>query len=122
MLPDGVRFDKATSLNLLPSDESGDDDPSLILVNYDEDDENDNAPDPNEIPDLSPSGPQVWSLPSGKYVEDIFAANVTKNSKAYRQKKKLTPIEKATLRYGASKIIDLSAHMRAWFSPTDRHL
>ncbi|CAG8838486.1 32271_t:CDS:2, partial [Gigaspora margarita] len=78
MLPDGTRFDKATSLNLLPSDESG---PSLILVNDDEDDENDNVPDPNEIPDLSPSGPQVWSLPSGKYVEDIFAANafMTKN-------------------------------------------
>ncbi|CAG8837974.1 4231_t:CDS:2, partial [Gigaspora margarita] len=150
MLPDGTRFDKATPLNLIPSDESGDDDPPLISVNDDEDDENDNVPDPNEIPDLSPSDPsklilvnddeddenvpdpneipdlspsdpQVWSLPSGKSVEDIFATNVTENSKAYKQKKRLTPIQKATLRYGASKIIDLSAHMRAWFSPTDRH-
>ncbi|CAG8535982.1 28342_t:CDS:2 [Racocetra persica] len=113
-------LDAETSLNLIPSDESGDDDPSLTLVNDDEDDENDNVPDPNEIPDLSPSNLQGWSLPSGRSVEDIFAMNVSINSKAYRQKKKQTSIEKATLRYSASKIIDLSAHMRAWFSPTDR--
>ncbi|CAG8438799.1 7487_t:CDS:2 [Scutellospora calospora] len=124
MLPDGTRFDKATPLNLIPSDESEDesvdDNPSLIFVNDDEDDENDNVPDPNEIPDLFPN-PQMWSLPSGKSVEDIFAMNVSKYSKAYKQKKRLTSIEKATLRYGASKIIDLSAHMRAWFLLPDRH-
>jgi hypothetical protein len=28
-------------------------------------------------------------------------------------------MEKATLRYGMSKVIDLSAHMRAWFTDID---
>ncbi|CAG8784145.1 5710_t:CDS:2, partial [Dentiscutata erythropus] len=53
MLPDSTRFDKANPLNLIPSDESGDEDPLF-------DDTNDNVPDPNEIPDLSPSNPQMW--------------------------------------------------------------
>ena len=36
--------------------------------------------------------------------------NVKKN------KKKLTAEEKATLKYGVSRLIDLSTHMRVWFS------
>ena len=63
-------------------------------------------------------------MPSGQSIEDIFATNVSKNSKTFKekieQKKKPTSIEKAILRYGASRIIDLSAHMRAWFSSIDR--
>ncbi|RIB09979.1 hypothetical protein C2G38_2207389 [Gigaspora rosea] len=57
----------------------------------------------------------------GKSIKDIFTTNVSKNSKAYRQKKKLISIEKATLRYGASKIINLFAYMKAWFSPINRY-
>ncbi|CAG8463461.1 14420_t:CDS:2, partial [Racocetra fulgida] len=33
---------------------------------------------------------------------------------------KLTAEEKATLRYGVSRVIDLSAHMRVWFTETER--
>lgn len=118
VLSDGTKIEKPTSLNLTPSDESEDDDLSTS-ANDDEDDEKDDVPDP-EILNFSSSNSRKWSLPSGKFVEDIFITNVSKNSKKYKQKKKSTTIEKAILRYGASRIIDLSAHMRAWFSPTDR--
>ena len=33
-----------------------------------------------------------------------------------RNKKKLTPMDKAILRYGASKLIDLSSKMNEWFT------
>jgi hypothetical protein len=35
-------------------------------------------------------------------------------------KKKLTAEEKATLRHGVSRIIDLSAHIHIWFTETER--
>uniref|UniRef100_U9UNZ4 Uncharacterized protein n=1 Tax=Rhizophagus irregularis (strain DAOM 181602 / DAOM 197198 / MUCL 43194) TaxID=747089 RepID=U9UNZ4_RHIID len=42
------------------------------------------------------------------------------NAKATKRKKRLSAVEKAILRYGASQIIDLSAQMRKWFSIEDR--
>uniref|UniRef100_U9TP34 Uncharacterized protein n=1 Tax=Rhizophagus irregularis (strain DAOM 181602 / DAOM 197198 / MUCL 43194) TaxID=747089 RepID=U9TP34_RHIID len=75
-------------------------------------------PDPDSVRDFSPNNLQKWSLPSGKSAEDIFTTNVSKNSKTCKQKKKLTAIEKAVMRYGALRIINLSTHMRALFSPT----
>jgi hypothetical protein len=40
-------------------------------------------------------------------------------AKILKNKEKLNPVERATLRYGMSRIIDLSAHMQAWFSDID---
>ncbi|GES87055.1 hypothetical protein GLOIN_2v1495217 [Rhizophagus clarus] len=117
-LPSGTIIAKPTPLDLTPSDESEDNEPSVN--EYDDDDDNDDIPDPDSVLDSFPNNSQKWRLPSGKSAEDIFTANVSKNSKTCKKKKKLTAIEKAAMRYGASRIIDLSAHMRAWFSPSDR--
>ena len=53
-------------------------------------------------------------------MEEIFSENVFQCVKVLKDKKKLTAIEKVTLKYGMSKIIDLSAHMNEWFSMEDR--
>ncbi|CAH1771421.1 1314_t:CDS:1, partial [Entrophospora sp. SA101] len=52
-----------------------------------------------------------WKLPTNKSVEDIYHENVCNNVKLYGTKDKFSAIEKTNLRYGASRIIDLSAHM-----------
>ncbi|CAG8457904.1 9048_t:CDS:10 [Cetraspora pellucida] len=61
-----------------------------------------------------------WNLSSGKLVKDIFAKNLSQHTEMLKNKKKLTAEEKATLRYGVSRVIDLSAHMRVWFTETER--
>jgi hypothetical protein len=45
---------------------------------------------------------------------------MSENTRATKKKKRLSPVEKAILRYGASQIIDLSAHMKQWFLTEDR--
>ncbi|CAG8701441.1 7172_t:CDS:2 [Funneliformis caledonium] len=117
ILPDGTKIEKAAPLNLSPSDES---EGEVNEDKDDEDEENDVVPSPDGIFDFPSSNLQKWSLPSGESVEGIFATNISESSKSYKQKKRPTFVEKAILRYGASRIIDLSAQMRSWFSPTDR--
>ncbi|CAG8732603.1 20724_t:CDS:2, partial [Dentiscutata erythropus] len=66
---------------------------------------------------------EIWTLPSGQTVGNIYASKIFKNTRATKNKKKLTAVEKAILRYGASNIIDLSAHMKEWgesFCPLSR--
>ncbi|CAG8455283.1 13466_t:CDS:10, partial [Dentiscutata heterogama] len=103
--------------------------PDFISLYDDEDDnplmvENDNDED---IPTLDnvlcsslPTNIQNWNLSSGKLVNDIFAKNLSQHTEMLKNKKKLTAEEKATLRYGVSRVIDLSAHMRVWFTETER--
>ncbi|CAG8844992.1 16664_t:CDS:2, partial [Racocetra persica] len=64
--------------------------------------------------------PRIWMLPSGRNAADIYFEKISENVSATKNKKKLTIIEKAILRYGASNIIDLSAHMKSWFSSNDK--
>jgi hypothetical protein len=93
------------------------DDNSLIgISDYDE-----------EIPTLDnilcsplPTNIQNWNLSSGRLVKDIFSENLSQHIEMLKNKKKLTAEEKATLRYGVSRVIDLSAHMRAWFTEVER--
>jgi len=59
-------------------------------------------------------------LPSNLNVGDIVAKKISENAKEMKKKKKLSAIEKAVLRYGLSQIIDLSVHMKQWFSLEDR--
>lgn len=61
-----------------------------------------------------------WILPTKKDVAEIFHQNISSNHVKIKNKKRLTPIEKATLRYGASGIIDLSANMKSWFTMEER--
>ncbi|CAG8700157.1 3310_t:CDS:10, partial [Cetraspora pellucida] len=80
-------------------------------------------PDSSVLPPPSSSMPtniQTWSLPSGKFVKDIFAENISRHAEILKDKKKINAADKATLRYGMSRIIDLSAHMRGWFSASER--
>ncbi|CAG8495619.1 9337_t:CDS:10, partial [Ambispora leptoticha] len=63
---------------------------------------------------------KTWRLPSNTFVDDIFNRNVSKNAETMKHKGKPTAIQKVFLRYGASRIIDLSAHMREWFSIEER--
>ncbi|CAG8796575.1 2493_t:CDS:2, partial [Racocetra persica] len=55
-----------------------------------------------------------------KNVNDIYTSKVFENAKETKRKKKLTAIEKAILRYGASKIIDLSIYIKEWFCVSDK--
>ncbi|CAG8648602.1 14511_t:CDS:2, partial [Acaulospora morrowiae] len=58
--------------------------------------------------------------------EEIPALDVILSSQSInhieilQNKEKLTTEEKVTLRYGASRVIDLSTHMRVWFTETER--
>ncbi|CAG8580075.1 5084_t:CDS:2 [Funneliformis caledonium] len=78
--------------------ESDDGNPSLTKDendNVDEVDDNDEyTPDPDDVFNSYSKNSQNWSLLPGKTVEDIFATNI---------------------------LIDLSAHMIAWFTNSDRH-
>ena len=69
---------------------------------------------------LALSSSKVWTLPSGKNVGDIYSEKISENARTVKNKKRLTAIEKAILRYGASRIIDLSAHMKKWFCENDK--
>ncbi|CAG8752227.1 16728_t:CDS:2, partial [Rhizophagus irregularis] len=123
-LPDGTRLEKATPLNLLPSDDEDDnddfsqDDDDYSSHDYNSDEED--VPAPEEALDSVLDNKKPWTLPSGKDFNDIVAKNMSANAKATKRKKRLSAVEKAILRYGASQIIDLSAQMRKWFSIEDR--
>ncbi|CAG8583520.1 2811_t:CDS:2, partial [Racocetra fulgida] len=56
---------------------------------------------------------RIWMLPTVRNAADIYFEKISENVSA-------TIIEKATLRYGASNIIDLSAHIKSWFSSNDK--
>lgn len=117
-MPDGTKIAKPVPINLTPSKESDDGNSSLMKdENNDSDKDNDeDTPDPDKIFNSYSRNSQNWSLPSGKTVEDIFLMNVSEYSKRYKQKKRLTPIERAVLRYDALRRINLSVHMKAWFT------
>ncbi|CAG8801331.1 19632_t:CDS:2, partial [Racocetra persica] len=108
ILPDGTKFEKATPLDLLQSD----DDEHLSQGDNDEDDD---IPEPK---DTIVQNLKEWMLPSGKDVGKIIEENVSANAEKVNNKKKLTIYEKAILRYGVSNIIDLSV-MSEWFSTED---
>ncbi|CAG8593136.1 1140_t:CDS:10 [Diversispora eburnea] len=104
---DGIKIKKPNRLNLISSDDSSQ--------------ETDDEDIPPEDSFLSASnGPKIWILPSGQNVGDIYANKISENARTTKKRKKLTAIKKAILRYGASNIIDLSAHMKKWFCIDDR--
>ncbi|CAI2193798.1 2845_t:CDS:10, partial [Funneliformis geosporum] len=98
MLSDGTKLKKATPLNLIPSD-----------------DDNSSQDDLKTTTILPPK-----ILPSGKDFNDIVAKRISANAKAIKRKKRLSAVKKAILCYGASQIIDLSAHTKQWFLIEDR--
>ena len=117
-MPDGTILEKANPLKLIPSDDdnsSQDDDDSSQI-----DDSDDDVPPPEETLDFVLKNQRSWILPSRQNVGDIVAKKISANAKAIKKKKKLSPVERAILRYGSSQIIDLSAHMKGWFSLKDR--
>ncbi|RIA90151.1 hypothetical protein C1645_823714 [Glomus cerebriforme] len=115
ILPDGVKIKNVTPLNLLPSDN----DNSIEEHNDDSDDEED-VPLPEETLNFVLNNKKSWILPSRQNVGDIVTKKMTANAKAIKRKKKLSAVKKAILHYGASQIIDLSTHMKEWFSLEDR--
>ncbi|CAG8654074.1 28102_t:CDS:2 [Dentiscutata erythropus] len=137
ILPNGTKIKKPAPLNLIPSDEdSSDDDDSSQVDDYssqidddfhqadycdrDDDSDEEGAPTPEESLNSVLSDPKNWILPSGENVCNIITKNTSANAMAIKRKKSLSAVEKAILRYGASRIIDLSAHMKQWFSLEDR--
>ncbi|CAG8602974.1 6424_t:CDS:2 [Funneliformis caledonium] len=114
----------APLLSLVPSDDDDEDEVENRkdegnLQEIDHEDEED-APLPDEATLLFGQAENKWVLPSGKNVGEIFVEKIGNNSEAFKYKKRPTAIEKATLRYGASNIIDLSAHMKGWFTIEDK--
>ncbi|CAJ0841719.1 16157_t:CDS:2 [Entrophospora sp. SA101] len=69
-----------------------------------------------EKPNILDSSSEKWYLPSNQTVDEIFSTNVSSHIEVTKNKKKLTPVDKAILRYGASKLIDLSSKMNGWFT------
>ncbi|UZO09157.1 uncharacterized protein OCT59_029394 [Rhizophagus irregularis] len=63
-----------------------------------------------------PTNTQKWDLPSGNFVKEIYFVNISQCAEVLKKKKTLSPVERSTLRYGMSEIIDLLMHMRNWFS------
>ncbi|CAG8779295.1 16689_t:CDS:2 [Dentiscutata erythropus] len=108
VLPDGTKFEKATPLDLVPSD----DDEHLSQGDNDEDE------DIPALKDTVVKNLKEWILPSGQNVGKIIEENVSANAEKVKNKKRLTIYEKAILRYGVSNIIDLSV-MNEWFSAKD---
>ncbi|CAG8623587.1 5625_t:CDS:10 [Gigaspora rosea] len=86
---------------------------------------NDNDEDEEALPSedsltFAFNSSKAWDLPSGQNVGDIYAKKISENARAIKDKKRLTATEKAILRYGASRLIDLSAHMNKWFCDKDK--
>ncbi|CAG8538180.1 3099_t:CDS:2 [Funneliformis caledonium] len=93
-LPDGTKITKPSPINYAQTDEgdeTGDGIPSNEANDYSDDDEE--ALPPEDSLSFALSNSKVWTLPSGK---------------------------NAILRYGASRIIDLSAHMKKWSCENDK--
>ncbi|CAG8674551.1 5810_t:CDS:10, partial [Acaulospora morrowiae] len=127
ILPDGTKLEKAIPLKLIALDDdnsSQDDDDSSKVYESDHEDgynnDEEDVPLPEESLDSVLNNPRSWILPSGQNVSGIVTENISANVVEIKKKKRLSAIEKATLRYGASRIIDLSAHMKEWFSLKDR--
>ena len=98
-----------------------DDDSSRVDDDHDDNsDEEEDAPGPEVSLNSVLSGPKNWILPSGENVNNIVAKRISANAKAIKKKKKISASEKATFRYGLSRIIDLTTNMRDWFSVNDR--
>ncbi|CAG8515333.1 4879_t:CDS:2 [Funneliformis mosseae] len=90
---------------------------SVITINNGLLDVEEEIPPLKNIVKCVPPTSEKWAqLPSGQGVKDIFSKNVSQLAKSTKDKETLTAIEKATLRYSVSRIIDLSAHMQDWFS------
>ncbi|CAI2192782.1 10259_t:CDS:2, partial [Funneliformis geosporum] len=120
-LPDGTKITKPSPINYAQTDEgneTGDGIPSNETNDYSDEDEEALPPEDSLANALSSS--KVWTLPSGKNVGDIYSEKISENARTVKNKKRLTAIEKAILRYGASRIIDLSAHMKKWFCENDK--
>ncbi|CAG8535235.1 18471_t:CDS:2 [Gigaspora margarita] len=108
IFPDDIKIEKPIRLNIIPPDDSSQ-----------ETDDDEDIPLEESFISTSSSS-EIWTLPSGQNVGNIYASKIFENTRATKKKKKLTAVEKAILRYGASNIIDLSAHMKEWFCVDDR--
>ncbi|GBC23797.2 hypothetical protein GLOIN_2v1726076 [Rhizophagus irregularis DAOM 181602=DAOM 197198] len=118
-LPDGTKITKPSPINyVVEGDETDDGIPSKEANDYSDDDEE--ALPPEDSLSFALSNSKVWTLPSGKNVGDIYSKKISENARTVKNKKRLTAVEKAILRYGASRIIDLSAHMKKWFCENDK--
>ncbi|CAJ0745155.1 10472_t:CDS:2, partial [Entrophospora sp. SA101] len=116
-LPDGTKIKKSAPLDLFPDEEDSSEEHD---GEDNEQDDDEDVPAPEEILDSILGSQKKWILPSGKNVGDITARNISTNAKVIQKKKKTSAIERAILRYGSSRIIDLSTNMKDWFSVDDR--
>ncbi|CAG8711541.1 4674_t:CDS:2, partial [Rhizophagus irregularis] len=117
-LPDGVKITKLPPINYAEGDETDDGIPSNEANDYSDDDKEALPPEDSLYFVLSSS--KVWTLPSGKNVGDIYTEKISENAHTVKNKKRLTAIKKAILRYGSLRIIDLSTHMKKWFCENDK--
>ncbi|CAG8636599.1 4827_t:CDS:2, partial [Funneliformis caledonium] len=121
ILPDGTILSKPPPPpNFIPQSDSGEASfSSQVSEVTSDDDDGEEIPDLDHILNSVPNNTQQWDLPSGRSVKEIYAVNISQCAEVLKKKETLSPVERATLRYGMSNLIDLSAHMRAWFSDID---
>src|SRR5437868_3553588 len=72
LLLDGIRLEKATSLNLTPSDESEDDE--------DDEDDEEGIPPPEGTLTSALDSPRIWMSPSGQNIGDIYVKKISENA------------------------------------------
>ncbi len=119
ILPDGTVIPKPPPQpNFIPASDSDEVSFPSSQMTFDDDD-GEETPDLDSFLSSVPTNTQKWDLPSGKSVNEIYSVNISQCAEVLKKKETLSPVERATLRYGMSKIIDLSAHMRDWFSDID---
>ncbi|CAG8758187.1 6650_t:CDS:2 [Gigaspora margarita] len=114
ILPDGTVLPKPPP----QPDFTARDDEDESSISVDDVDE-EGIPQLDVVTDFMSTKAKKWALPSGKNVTDVVDINISQLAKSTKNKEKLTAVERATLRYCVSGLIDLSAHMRNWFSADD---
>lgn len=82
-------------------------------MTFDDNDDGEETPDLDSFLSSVPTNTQKWNLPSGNSVKEIYSVNISQCAEVLKKKETLNPVERSTLRYGMSKIIDLLAHIYA---------
>ncbi|CAB4409216.1 unnamed protein product [Rhizophagus irregularis] len=117
ILPDGTVLPKPPlQPNFIPARDSDEVSFSSSQMTFDDDDDGEETSD---LDSFLPTNTQKWNLPSGNSIKEIYSVNISQCAEVLKKKKTLNPVERSTLRYGMSKIIDLLTYIRNWFSNID---
>jgi hypothetical protein len=114
------QWKKVAPLNLLPDDDDSSEEHDGEDNNNKQDNDED-PPTPEELSILYLTVKKKGFCPLDENVGNIISRNISAKCKGNSKEEETSAIERATLRYGSSRIIDLSTNMKDWFSTDDRN-